>query len=916
MSSLVRLANQKQQLETELIRRKLAEYKHDIRGYCRDILGVELWEPVAEALESLDHPPYRTSVDSGHGVGKTFAAAVKVNHHFDTRFPSVGITTAPTQRDVIDLLWTEVRVLRRRGSVPIGDKRLPLPDFFIGPHAPEMREDEEHYAKGFTARKGESLDADTIIDTPGGRRRFGDLQVGDCVFGADGRPVKVTGVYRNGVRPAYLVGMSNGASVVCDANHLWTVTNPNGGARGWVAEKYGRREPEPRTLTTADLIRKGIKFSHSGRMRNKFFLPNLAPLQYECHELDIPAYTMGVWLGDGTCFNGHITTADDAIFTELDTDNPGVLVTSRRKQESRAATVVVRELRGKLRSRGVLGGTVDSKRVPREYMENSVDVRLAVLQGLMDTDGYVDKSGICVFSGTSSGLVDDVIWLVRSLGGRASRQPKQKIKRRPGGGSYRPMHTASVMLKSSPLFRLARKQDRVRVEAREWRAAIDSIEPCGEAEMVCITVDSQDGLFVANDLIVTHNSFQGRHRPNMLFVFDEKEGIDGNYWTAAKSMFRPGSGDAWLVIGNPTTTTSVAYQEHRSVDAKGDPTWHRVRLSCLDHPNMTLEPGEPGYVAGAVTRDQVSQWLADWCDPVVHGDEQATDIEWEGETYRPGPIAEPRILGLRPSAGNLGVWSEALWSLVLRVAPDPLITQLPIIGVDCANYGGDYTVFHVRCGSVSLHHFAVNWIARDFAARIVEKIISLCKEYAAWATKRKFTSAAPVSPSDITVQIDDDATGRAICSWLIRQKIRCVPVNAGSTAKRPDLYGNVRSELWFHTARKAQAGLVNLSRLDRATLQKIELQAMAPEWWPDSAGRRVVESKDDLRDPKRLGRSPDDMDAVNLAYYEPSGVADAKWVEVATAPPVRAPDTQATTVIDSKYDYPEVESDIKLWGKR
>lgn len=546
-------------IETALIKQKLAEYKHDIRGYCRDILGVKLWEPIADALESLDRPPYKTSVDSGHGVGKTFAAAVKVNHHFDTCDPGVAITTAPTQRDVVDLLWTEIRLQRERGSVLIDGRRLPLPKCFIGPAAPEMRDHAEHYAKGYTARKGES--------------------------------------------------------------------------------------------------------------------------------------------------------------------------------------------------------------------------------------------------------------------------------------------------------------------------------------------------------------FQGRHRPNMLFVFDEKEGIDGNYWTAAKTMFRPGSGDAWLVIGNPTTTTSVAYQEHRSVDANGDPTWHRVRLSCLDHPNMEAKPGEPLPVPGAVTPAQVGQWLSDWCDPVVEGDEQETDIVWEGKTYRPGPIAEPRILGLRPSAGTYGVWSEALWALVVRMAQQPLITQFPIIGCDVANYGLDFTTFHVRCGGVSLEHQAFNGWGAD---KILGHLKDLAHKYAAWATKRKMSTAAPVNAGEICIHIDDDATGRAVSAFALRQKLRVVPVNAGGTPKRPDLYANIRSELWFNAQRKAAAGLMNLSQLDRATLQRIEMQAMAPEWWPDPAGRRVVESKDDLRKPERLGRSPDDMDAVNLAYYDPGGVAEAKWVEAEPAQPVSRP----TVKVDAQYEYPEPDFGIKLWGRR
>lgn len=518
-------------------------------------MGITLWSPIGNALESLLNPPFRVSVDSGHGVGKTFAAAAAVNWWYETRNPGVVITTAPTQRDVIDLLWTEVRLQRQRAGLSMD---------FIGPAAPEMKSGPEHYAKGYTARKGES--------------------------------------------------------------------------------------------------------------------------------------------------------------------------------------------------------------------------------------------------------------------------------------------------------------------------------------------------------------FQGRHRPNMLFIFDEKEGIDANYWTAAKSMFRPGSGDAWLVIGNPTTTTSMAYQEHRAVDPQGNPTWNRVRLSCLDHPNMFHVPGDPEFVDGAVTPEQVGQWIQDWCDPVAPGDEQTTDIEWQGKVYRPGPIGEPRILGLRPSAGTFGVWSEAVWAQVMK--PETAILQpgtLPIIGCDCANYGTDYTVFHVRCGGLSLFHQAVNGWGAD---RTCGRLMELARHWAGWVTQQRDKSAAPCNPGEIAIQIDDDATGRAICSWLTRERLRCVPVNASSTPRRPDLYANARGELWFMTARKAAQGLVNMTRLDRGTTQRIEMQAMAPEWWPDSAGRRIVESKDDLRKPERLGRSPDDMDAVNLAYYEPSGVADAKWVDV--DPPMRIdrPEKEApvTSVVNRmKKWYADAQEGTKLW---
>lgn len=414
----------------------------------------------------------------------------------------------------------------------------------------------------------------------------------------------------------------------------------------------------------------------------------------------------------------------------------------------------------------------------------------------------------------------------------------------------------------------------------------------------------------------TVEAFHGKHRERMLFIFDEKEGVESQFWTGVKSMFRPGSGDAWLAIGNPLSTTSYAYQEHKAIDEHGNPSWHRVQLSALNHPNiLAYQRGEPLVFPNAITPGQLKMMLADWCDPVVEGDEQPTDIEFDGKRYRPGPIAEPRILGLRPSAGTFGVWNEAIWRLVLGPAPPIPHGTLPIIGCDVANYGSDYTAFHVRCGPVSLYHQAVNGWA---PTRVFGRLCDLAKEYAEWATKQwKDPAATPYNPGEIAIQIDDDAEGRTISDFLIKARYRAVPVNAGSTPCRPDLYANVRGELWFMAARKAAHKLLNLSRLDRASQQRIEMQAMAPEWWPDMAGRRIVESKDDLRKPERLGRSPDDMDAVNLAYYEPGGVVESRFVENEPAPRVLEPPQFVDEDVSEEFGYDDREDEpVRLFGQR
>jgi hypothetical protein len=360
-------------------------------------------------------------------------------------------------------------------------------------------------------------------------------------------------------------------------------------------------------------------------------------------------------------------------------------------------------------------------------------------------------------------------------------------------------------------------------------------------------------------------SFQGRHRQRMFFIFDEGEGVDSNYWTTAKTMFKPELGNAFLTIGNPTTTTSQAYLESLATDKDGNPSWRVFRMSALDHPNIQAElEGRPPPIPNAVTLPQLEHWLRDWCEPVPPAERKATDVEWpmgSGRYLRPGPIAEARILGRRPSAGIFGVWSQASWDkaamLELPIPP----CEIPRIGCDVARFGDDQTAFHVRVGPVSVYHEAVSQWPTN---RTVDRLKLLAQEWARWFNAKMPQSRARLEAEEIPIYVDQDGVGAGIVDH--GGSFYIIPVSAATRAARADDYPNVRSELWFNTAKLAEEGKLSLSRLPRDCLARLRLQAMSPLWKLDAAGRRVVEPKAATKD--RLGRSPDDMDALNLAYYQ------------------------------------------------
>lgn len=346
-------------------------------------------------------------------------------------------------------------------------------------------------------------------------------------------------------------------------------------------------------------------------------------------------------------------------------------------------------------------------------------------------------------------------------------------------------------------------------------------------------------------------AFHGRHDSEMLFLIDESVGVDAIFAEVIRSMFKPELGHAWVMFFNPTDTTSWVYQEVRSGN------WNVVRMSSLDHPNVTAQlAGRPAPIPSAVSLSQIEAGIDEDCDP-LHPDDprQPGDFEWRpgsGKWFRPGPVFQSRWLGLWPSQGTYGVWSEALWGIVSALAPEPEHQKCPEVGCDVARYGDDATVLHARIGPVSVHHERHNgWGVDQTAGRLKELCRELGKRY-------------DYLPERIPVKVDDDGVGGGVVD--LRGEYQFVGVNAASVPRRPGDYPNKRSELWFQAVEKARKGLVALGHLPRADRTRLETQLLAPTWRLDGAGRRQVEPKADTK--KRLGFSPDDADSFNLAYYE------------------------------------------------
>ncbi|NEA47409.1 phosphate starvation-inducible protein PhoH [Streptomyces sp. SID10815] len=364
--------------------------------------------------------------------------------------------------------------------------------------------------------RGRAQPVFTNVLTPDGWRPIGDLQVGDLVIGSDGEPTPVLGVYPQGEKDVYRVTAQDGAWTLCCGEHLWTVRT--------ASDK--RRDKPWRVLETQEMIG-DLRAAHARR----YELPMLtAPVCFPEREVPMDPYALGLLLGDG-CLTGSTTpsfaTEDPELVAALESALPGVSVRHRggpnyvlnRIKAPGDVVTLENPVTAVLRRLDLLRTRSHTKFVPDDYLYNCADVRLAVLQGLLDSDGgpVAQENRTCrvQYTTTSIMLRDDVISLVQSLGGVAYSRRRAAEGRAPGlaGGRevmYR--HDAHVIDIRLPEgvepFRLARKRDKYRAAGGGGRPMrfIDSIEPAGREECVCIQVAAEDSLYVTQEHLLTHNT--------------------------------------------------------------------------------------------------------------------------------------------------------------------------------------------------------------------------------------------------------------------------------------------------------------------------------------------------------------------------------------------------------------------------
>lgn len=371
---------------------------------------------------------------------------------------------------------------------------------------------------------------DTEIKTVDrGWQTMATIRVGDRVFGSDGKPTNVVAKTEPFMPEAmYRLTLNTGEVFDVDGGHLWlTLTDdermknlrrdpawrekrkagrksravaepkrPNQGkaaARANAARKHEYLAAIPPQARTTKEIAETLA---TARGRSNHSIEVAGPLEGDHADLPIDPYALGLWLGDGECstaYIGMLPEDADAVIEAC-----GTPLSTRINSRPRFDKFRLKGLQVALRDCGLL----ENKHIPEAYLSASVEQRLALLQGIMDTDGTVAKgSGACELSLSDERLFSDVFELICSLGIKATRREKPT--------KHKTAHITKFY-SELPMFRLKRKLDlqnrtpKAEYVKRRYITAAERIEP---QPVACIQVDNADHSYLAGrTFVTTHNS--------------------------------------------------------------------------------------------------------------------------------------------------------------------------------------------------------------------------------------------------------------------------------------------------------------------------------------------------------------------------------------------------------------------------
>lgn len=368
---------------------------------------------------------------------------------------------------------------------------------------------------------GKSLFWGTKVPILGGYTEIGKLEVGDEVYTPSGKLTKVVAKYEHQDKELYEVKLNDGTSFKCDKDQIFHVE---------IMGHEGSHGIHNMTFTDLEAYLRKYPKRYAT-------IPYCDPIEFEAAELPVDPYFLGLLIGDGCLTSGTpmLTNADPDIITgvhklvlEQYEDLNMVMANDisyrfSRKDESKSLGNPLTE---GLRELGLQGKDSYTKFIPAIYKRSSIEQRMELLRGLMDSDGYIMDTGHTSYATCSKQLADDVVEIIRSLGGRA-RVREKHTKSQFGT----PCLSYDISFKLPPELGSVVKYSKLKTERYEkvlskktWckKRRIESILPCGTGDTACIAVEDEGALYLIDGFVPVHNT---HHITTALKAFG-KQGID------------------------------------------------------------------------------------------------------------------------------------------------------------------------------------------------------------------------------------------------------------------------------------------------------------------------------------------------------------------------------------------------------
>lgn len=330
---------------------------------------------------------------------------------------------------------------------------------------------------------GKALALNTPILTPSGFKPIGDIVDGDIVYDEKGREQTV--IHAHEVIKAaesYRVHFCNGEYIDACKDHRWLTHTK-------LDRKSFKRYPDtstrkPTVKTTLELFETqmhGKEYNHS--------IPYTEPVQFARKDQTLDPYLLGMWLGDGNTHRAGFSSIDKELIQAWKDKGYGVT------HYSGCDYGITGGLKVQLRELGLL----KNKHIPNNYLMGDVSQRLALVQGLMDTDGWISKKGeVAEYYSSLPQLADGMHFLLSSLG----MKPIRKVKKT--------THKDCHVIRFKPLlsvFRLKRKLERITTSKKSNHHTIVKVEKIENVDMRCLTVTGDSSLYLAGtSMIPTHNT--------------------------------------------------------------------------------------------------------------------------------------------------------------------------------------------------------------------------------------------------------------------------------------------------------------------------------------------------------------------------------------------------------------------------